>query len=110
MQVVPSLGASLARAEGIRDWDPVLLYQPEVNLHFGLLHLADALRRFPHIEPALASYNAGSRPANQWLALPGAAADPEVYIERIQYVETRDYVRRVLRNLAVYRVLYPTGP
>ena len=110
MQVVPSLGASLARAEGIRDWDPVLLYQPEVNLHFGLLHLAEMLRRFPHIEPALASYNAGSRPANQWLALPGAAADPEVYIERIQYVETRDYVRRVLRNLAVYRVLYPTGP
>lgn len=110
MQVVPGLGASLARAEGIRDWDPVLLYQPEVNLHFGLLHLADVLRRYPHIEPALAAYNAGTRPADQWLALPGAAADPEVYIERIQFVETRDYVRRILRNLAVYRVIYPTGP
>lgn len=110
MQVVPNLGASLARAEGIRDWDPVLLYQPEVNLHFGLLHLADALKRYPHIEPALAAYNAGTRSADQWLALPGAAADPEVFIERIQFVETRDYVRRILRNLAIYRVLYPTGP
>ena len=42
-----------------------------------------------------------------WLARRGAADDPELFIERVQYVETRDYVRRILRNLAVYRVLYP---
>jgi soluble lytic murein transglycosylase len=107
MQVLPGVGAPLARADGIREWDSALLYQPELNLRFGLRHLAQALRRFPGLEPALAGYNAGTRAAQRWLALPGAKADPEVYIERIQFVETRDYVRRILRNMAVYRALYP---
>ena len=107
MQVLPSVGAALARGEGLRDWDPALLYQPELNLHFGMTHLAQMLRRYPRLETALAAYNAGGRPADQWLARKGAADDPELYIERVPYVETRDYVRRILRNLAFYRVLYP---
>jgi len=110
MQVLPSVGAALARTEGIRDWDASLLFQPEINLRFGLSHLAQTLRRYPRPEHALAAYNAGSRPVEQWLALRGAEQDPEVFIERIQYVETRDYVRRVLKNLSVYRALYPPTP
>ena len=109
MQVLPSLGASLARAEGLRDWDPALLYQPEISLHFGLTHLGQMLKRYPRVESALAAYNAGARPADLWLGQRGAN-DPEVFIERVQYVETRDYIRRVLRNLAVYRALYPERP
>ncbi|HEX7024078.1 MAG TPA: lytic transglycosylase domain-containing protein, partial [Gemmatimonadales bacterium] len=110
MQVLPSVGAALARADGVREWDAALLFQPEVNLRFGLRHLAQVMRRYGRIEHALAAYNAGSRPTGQWLLQPGAAKDPEVFIERIQYTETRDYVRRVLRNLSVYRALYPRAP
>jgi soluble lytic murein transglycosylase len=106
MQVLPRVGAVLARGEGLRDWDPAVLYQGELNLHFGLLHLAQILKRSPRLEVALAAYNAGATAANQWLALPGAR-DPEVFIERVQFAETRDYVRRILRNLAIYRALYP---
>jgi soluble lytic murein transglycosylase len=107
MQVMPSLGASMARGTGIREWDTGLLYQPEINLRFGLAHLAEVLRRYPDLPIALAAYNAGSRAAELWAGFPGARADLEVFIERIQYVETRDYVRRILRNLAVYQALYP---
>jgi soluble lytic murein transglycosylase len=107
MQVLPGVGAALAHADGLREWESALLYEPELNLRFGLQHLAVALRRFPSLEPALAGYNAGTRAAERWLRLTGAKADPEVYIERIQFAETRDYVRRILRNLAVYRALYP---
>ena len=110
MQVMPSLGASLAHATGIREWDPGLLHQPEINLRFGLSHLAETLKRYPGLHLALATYNAGSRAAERWLGLPGAADDPEVFIERIQYAETRDYVRQILRNLAVYRAMYPELP
>ena len=106
MQVLPSVGAALARVEGIREWESALLYQPEINLRFGISHLAQTLRRYARPEHALAAYNAGGRPTADWLGLAGAAEDPEVFIERIQYVETRDYVRRVLRNLSVYRALY----
>lgn len=107
MQVLPSVGAAMGRVEGIREWDPSLLFQPEINLRFGIGHLAQILRRYERLEHALAAYNAGSRPAQSWLALPGAEKDPEVFIERIQYVETRDYVRIVLRNLSMYHALYP---
>jgi soluble lytic murein transglycosylase len=110
MQVLPSVGAGLAPAAGISEWDPALLYQTEINVHFGIAHLAQTLARYPLLPVALAVYNAGERPTSRWLALPGAADDPEVFIERIQYVETRDYARRVLRNLAVYRAFYPELP
>ena len=32
--------------------------------------------------------------------------DPELFVERIPYDETRDYVRILLRNQAMYRTLY----
>lgn len=105
MQVLPSLGASMARGTGIREWDPALLYQAEINLRFGMAHLSSMLKRLPRLPLVLAAYNAGSRAALRWANTAGAA-DDEVYIERIQYAETRDYVRRVLANLAAYRALY----
>ena len=107
MQVLPSVGAGLAPAAGIADWDPALLYQSEINTRFGVVHLAETRKKYPLLAAALAAYNAGSGPTNRWLALPGAQ-DTDVFIERIQFVETRDYVRRVLRNLAVYRAFYPS--
>ena len=110
MQVVPSVGAAFARADGLREWDAGLLYQPEINVHFGLSHLAGSLRRSPYLAHALAAYNAGTRAADEWLALPGVKGDPELFIERIQFAETRDYVRRILKNLATYRALYPVTP
>ena len=109
MQVVPSVGAAFARANGLQEWDVSLLYQPEINVHFGLAHLANSLRRSPHLAHALAAYNAGTRAADLWAARPGARSDPEIFIERIQYAETRDYVRRILRYQATYRALYPVA-
>jgi soluble lytic murein transglycosylase len=37
----------------------------------------------------------------------GGARDVDVFIERIPYEETRNYVRIVLRNRELYRALYP---
>ena len=106
MQVMPAVGADYARSEGIGDWETVLLYQPDLNVHFGLKHFAERLVACEgQIEATLAAYNAGSLPVNRWLKRPGTA-DPEIFIERIPYVETRDYVRRVRYNEARYQSLY----
>jgi soluble lytic murein transglycosylase len=32
--------------------------------------------------------------------------DPEIFAERIPFVETRDYVRIIQRNQDIYRTLY----
>jgi soluble lytic murein transglycosylase len=107
MQVLPSVGAELARSAGLLEWDPVLLYQPDVNLDFGIEHLAGALTRLEWPARALAAYNAGADRVARWQAIRGVRDDPEIFIERIPFAETRDYVRKVLRNQAIYRALYP---
>ncbi len=109
MQVIPPLGAQLAKQAGLPDWDVVLLYQPDVNLAFGIEHLADAFKSLEWPERALAAYNAGTHRVARWRSIRGVDDDPEIFVERIPYVETRDYVRKVLRNQAVYTALWGTG-
>jgi soluble lytic murein transglycosylase len=102
MQVMPAVGAAIARRLHYPIWDPVLLFQPDVNLELGLAHLQRLLAQFPRPEQLLAAYNAGGSKVRQWEGRHGTA-DPEVFIERIPFAETRDYVRIVLRDREVYR-------
>jgi soluble lytic murein transglycosylase len=105
MQIMPATGDRLARSAGFELWDTVLLWQPDVSLQLGTGHLAELLAEHEHPERALAAYNAGRSPVARWSRRLGAR-DPEVFVERIPYVETRDYVRIVLRNRELYRALY----
>ena len=41
----------------------------------------------------------------RWITKAGAS-DPEIFTERIPFVETRDYVRSIVRNRAFYSMLY----
>ncbi len=105
MQLMPEVGRALWRGEGARAWSPDLLFAPEVNLALGMRHLAAGLRGYPDPAYALAAYNAGGARVTRWRRQPGAD-DPELFVERIPYAETRDYVRIVLRNRELYRALY----
>ena len=104
MQVLPSVGASIAKAQGLTSYERVLLYQPDVNVRLGMAHLDAMLRQYPRVEYALAAYNAGGAPVRRWRQKRGTD-DPELFVERIPYDETRDYVRILLRNQAMYRTL-----
>ena len=84
----------------------MLLYQPEVSLALGTLHLQDMRRQYPDPVRFLAAYNAGGSRVKRWDARPGVLDDSELYLEMIPYIETRNYVRRVLRNAAFYEGLY----
>ncbi|HEX6059446.1 MAG TPA: lytic transglycosylase domain-containing protein, partial [Gemmatimonadaceae bacterium] len=106
MQVMPALGRTLARSAGFPTWDPVLLYEPDVNLRFGMEHLADLVRQYDEPAHLLAAYNAGGSRVRRWREKRGVADDPEMFTERIPFVETRDYVRIVQRNADLYRALY----
>jgi soluble lytic murein transglycosylase len=105
MQIMPAVGRQLASAEDYHVWDAELLYQPDVSLELGTTHLAGLLSDYEHISHALAAYNAGSSRAKRWLEKAGTE-DPEVFVERIPFRETRDYVRIILRNRELYRSLY----
>jgi len=105
MQVMPDLGRSLAARQGIADYRSELLYDPAVNITLGTAHLKNTLSAYPDAVRALAAYNAGASRVRRWSSKAGAR-DPEVFTERIPFVETRGYVRAVLRNRAFYRELY----
>ena len=109
MQVMPTVGRALARAAAFPLWNPVLLYQPDVNLELGTRHLAELVRRYPQTVRVLAAYNAGTTPVDLWAAKVGVA-DEELFAERIPYRETRDYVRIIQRNEDMYRALYGFPP
>lgn len=106
MQIMPPLGTRMARARGMQNWHIDSLWSPAVSIEFGTQHLAELLKSYPHLEHGLAAYNAGATPVARWRTKAGAA-DPEVFTERIPFVETRDYVRAIVRNRAFYRALYP---
>ncbi len=106
MQVMPELGARLARSLGYPVWDPVLLYQPDVSLQLGTYHLQELAEVYREPVHILAAYNAGSSRVERWSKRNGVE-DPEVFAERIPFAETRGYVRAIQRNQDIYRTLYP---
>ncbi|MBI4502090.1 MAG: lytic transglycosylase domain-containing protein [Gemmatimonadetes bacterium] len=105
MQVMPGTAREAARRMRL-EWSDQLLRVPDANLHVGAAHLANLLRYYRGDPvPALAAYNAGRSPVERWRRV--SERDPALFVERIPYPETRGYVRSVLRNWAIYRVLYP---
>lgn len=106
MQVLPSVGADIARSLRYPVWSPSLLFDADVNLQLGTTHLAAATRQYDDLVRVLAAYNAGDSRVARWSKKASAADDPELFAEQIPFVETRDYVRIVQRNAEMYRLLY----
>lgn len=110
MQIMPATGATLARGAGIRSFDVDMLNRPEINIHFGTTYFAEMLNRFGgRVGPALAGYNAGPHRVQQWRAFP-EWQDDELFMERIPYDETRDYLKKVQQNARIYEFLYASEP
>lgn len=107
MQLLPSVGKSIAKKQGIRRLDTKQLLNPTTNLQLGTTNLKQVLDRFGgQVEYALAAYNAGDAPIRQWLSLNDYKDVPE-FVESIPYTETREYVQAIMRNREIYRALYP---
>jgi soluble lytic murein transglycosylase len=108
MQLLPSVGQRTARGLRYPLWDEALLFQPDVNLELGTAHLRELVTKYGDPVRVLAAYNAGGSRVDRWRTSPGAE-DPELFVERIPYAETRDYVRIIVRNMELYRGLYDWG-
>ena len=105
MQVLPAVGEEISRSLKYPVWSPALLFDADANLQLGTAHLSSYMTRYGALPRVLAAYNAGGARVARWSARAGVD-DPEIFTERIPFVETRDYVRIVQRNAEMYRRLY----
>jgi len=106
MQLMPATGRGLARQLGIGGISNRQLYNPDLSLRLGTFHFKKVLERFQHrLEYTLAGYNAGEHRVDKWLTWEDFS-DPEEFAESIPFTETRGYVQAVIRNAAVYRLIY----
>jgi peptidoglycan lytic transglycosylase len=106
LQLMPETAARVAPDLGLAAPAPEALYEPALNVRLGTALLANLVHEFDGRLPlAIGGYNAGASAVERWLADAPALVEDE-WIEAIPYDETRAYVRRVLRSLRAYEVLY----
>jgi soluble lytic murein transglycosylase len=110
MQIMPATGRTLAEAVELEPWDAELLYHPEINVHLGTRYVAQHWENYDGSLPSVfAAYNAGWHRVEWWSEFP-EYGDDELFTERIPFRETRDYVKILTRNRALYAGLYaPEG-
>ncbi|HXG51618.1 MAG TPA: transglycosylase SLT domain-containing protein [candidate division Zixibacteria bacterium] len=106
MQLLPSTAARIARQSGLAGFSEEKLFEPELNIALGTQYLKDLLRRYANnLIKAIAAYNAGEAAVDRW-ERELASDDVEEFVERIPYLETRQYVKLVVRNHRIYKKLY----
>lgn len=98
MQLMPATAEELA-GRNLSDAD---LADPSLNIRLGAQYLRQLMERWQG-DPMLvvASYNAGPGAVSDWQPQT-LAQDPELWVERIPYPETRYYTKKVLDNLLGY--------
>ncbi len=109
MQLMPGTAAHLARSRLASAPTEEDLQNPATNIELGTDYLNSLLGTFGgNLVHALAAYNAGPRKVRSWLNI-RKALGPLEFIESIPYNETRNYVKQILRNYAIYQALYKAG-
>jgi soluble lytic murein transglycosylase-like protein len=105
MQIIPATGRGLAR-QLKKEWNgPQQLFDAENNIEFGTYYLSQLLKQYDNrLELVFSAYNAGPHRVKKWLKLAGSD-EQDVYIENIEFKETRNYVRIVLKNYWAYQLL-----
>ena len=106
LQVLPSSGRRIADQRGL-PFSRDRLFDPHQNIRLGAAEIAAEWGRFriegTDVQPlAIAAYNAGGARVQRWLHETGPV-DLDLFVERIPFDETRNYVRRVTSHFARYR-------
>jgi len=103
MQVMPDTARWLARKIGL-PYSPQMLGDRDTNILLGTSYLQMVLDDFGGSQAvAAAAYNAGPSRARRWSQSP--AIDAAIWVENIPFLETRDYVKKVLVNATWYEAV-----
>ncbi len=105
MQLLPSVGKSMAKEEGIHHFATNDLLNPDTNIRLGTRYLRQTLEKFnSQPEYTFAAYNAGDSRVTDWQSI-GNYKGMDEFVESIPFTETREYVQAIVRNEEIYREL-----
>lgn len=109
MQLLPSVGRSMAKQEGLHHFHTSELFDPSTNILLGTHYLKQTLDKFnDQPQYAFAAYNAGDNRVTDWEGI-GHYHGMDEFVESIPFTETREYVEAILRNEEIYRELDKSG-
>jgi soluble lytic murein transglycosylase len=107
MQLMPATAKKVARNLGLDYSAAKLTADWQYNATLGQNYLRGLIDEFGSLPLAAAGYNAGPNRVEQWIAQFGdprsGSVDMIDWIETIPFLETRNYVMRVMEGLHVYR-------
>ncbi len=109
MQIIPPTAAYVAGDSTLRREKLGRLFDPEFNIELGQRFLRSLLESggiAGNVAFATAAYNAGEGGLAKWQL----RDDALLFMATISYGETRQYVERVLDNLAAYRLRFGQRP
>ncbi len=102
MQLMPATGRQTAREIQYPYAGRATLTNSASNIRLGTVYLGKMYDRFDENRVlATAAYNAGPHRVKSWLPESGYL-DARIWIENIPFKETREYVRRVLTDEAIF--------
>ena len=106
MQIMPSTARVVSGNRSIRGSNLWKLYDLDYNISIGqdlLLRLMKKEEISDSFIPLLMSWNAGPTKFKKWNEKIKIYSDPLLYIESIPSYETRWFVKKVLKNIWIYR-------
>ncbi|MNJ98402.1 Soluble lytic murein transglycosylase precursor [compost metagenome] len=116
MQMIPPTAQEVARKLSLKVELPEDMFRPEINIPMGTFYLSQVLTQFDgNVPMGLAAYNAGPYRLNIWLdsrpetaelrKKASSAAEDEVWFDELPWNETSFYIKAILRNVLLYRMI-----
>lgn len=106
MQLIGTTASWGADELGIESFTESQIFEPEMNIRIGVWYLHKLMQQYKgDYVLVLAAYNAGSGNVSKWLGNEEYSRDGKS-LHHIPFRETREYVKKVLKNLRYYQKLY----
>lgn len=98
MQIMPTTGKWIASELGKDGFVVDDLFDAKTNVEFGCFYLRYLFEKFSDLKAVICAYNAGETVVRGWLDAKGNLVE-----EKIEYEQTRVYLKRVLEFFEKYK-------
>ena len=106
MQIILSTGEWISQKLDYQQFDYDLLFELDVNIHFGCWYLKYLQEKYNNNYYLIISgYNAGPGITDRWIER-FDVNKIDFFVENIPYQETTEHIKKVMRSYRIYKIIY----